>query len=329
MSIQITILGLGQVGTSIGLALADKKETITRVGNDREPENNKKAQKMGAVDQTHFNIPTAVSKADVVMLCLPVDEIKNTLEVIAPDLKEGCVVIDTSPVKVGVAEWVAQLLPKGRHFVTMTPTLNPAYLEDPAPGIDGARADLFHNSLMIITSLPGTDGDALKLVTDLAVLLGGSPFFSDPHETDGLLAAVELLPQLLAAALVDATATQPGWFEARKLASRGYAQVSRPLAEFHESEFYGQSALLNKTNALRVLDNVIASLRIMRQDIADENEAELAKRIRAAVDARFTWQIQRKQADWNRVVDQPLPTSGEIIGRLFGLGRKPKDKDKK
>lgn len=329
MSIQITILGLGQVGASIGLALAGKKEAILRIGNDREPENNKRAQKMGAVDQTHFNIPTAVSKADVVMLCLPVDEIKNTLEVIAPDLKEGCVVIDTSPVKVGVAEWITQLLPKGRHFVTMTPTINPAYLEDPALGIDGAHADLFQNSLMVITSLPGADGDALRLVTDLAVLLGGTPFFSDPHETDGLLAAVELLPQLLAAALVDATATQPGWFEARKLARRSYAQVSRPLAEFHESEFYGQSALLNKTNSLRVLDNVIASLREMRQDIADENEVDLAKRIRAAVDARFTWQLQRQKADWNQVVTQPLPTSGEIIGRLFGMGRKPKDKDKK
>src|SRR3990172_3985989 len=110
MTIQITILGLGQVGASFGLALADKKSSIQRVGNDREPEVCKRAQKLGAVDKIHFNLPSAVRNADVVMLCMPVDEIKNTLEGISRDLKEGCVVVDTSPVKIGVAEWAQNLL---------------------------------------------------------------------------------------------------------------------------------------------------------------------------------------------------------------------------
>src|SRR5512138_3105157 len=105
MAIQITILGLGQVGASLGLALAEKKETILRVGNDREPEIARRAQKMGAVDQVQHNLPNAVSKADVVVLAMPVDEIRETLEVIARDLKDGCVVVDTSPVKVGVSDW--------------------------------------------------------------------------------------------------------------------------------------------------------------------------------------------------------------------------------
>ena len=47
-------------------------------------------------------------------------------------------------------------------------------------GIDAAHADLFKNSLMIITSPPGADADALKLAADLAVLVGSIPFFADP-----------------------------------------------------------------------------------------------------------------------------------------------------
>ncbi len=89
--------------------------------------------------------------------------------------------------------------------MTMTPTLNPAYLDETKLGIDAAHADLFKNSLMVITSPPGTDADALKLATDLAMLLGSIPFFADAYETDGLMAAVHLLPELVAAALVDAT----------------------------------------------------------------------------------------------------------------------------
>jgi prephenate dehydrogenase len=300
-----------------------------RMGNDREPSITRRAQKMGAVDQTQFNLPASVKKADVVMLCVPVDEIKFTLETIAPDLKEGCVVIDTSPVKVGVAEWAKQLLPKDRYFVTMTPTLNPAYLEETAVGINAAHADLFKNSLMVITSLPGTDADALKLATDLAMLLGGTPYFADAYESDGLMAAVHLLPHLMAAALVDSTTNQPGWNEARKVAGQAYARVSYPLLDPLEAQFYGQTALLNKTNTLRVLDNVIASLRAMRQSLADDNEEELAQRIRGAVDARGSWQIQREKSDWNLASsNQPLPTSGEILGRLFGLGKR-KTTDKK
>ena len=326
MTIQITILGLGQVGASIGLALAEKKDTILRVGNDREPEIAKRAQKLGAVDQVQYNLPNSVKKADVVLLCMPVDEIRQTLEVIAPDLKEGCVVMDTSPVKVGVSDWAQKLLPKDRYFVAMMPSLNPVYLDEAKVGVEAAHADLFHNSLMVITSPSGSNPDALKLASDLATLLGSIPFFADAYETDGLMAAVHLLPELIAAALVDATMTQPGWSEARKLANRAYAHATHPLLTTTESKFYGQSALLNKDNTLRVLDNMIASLRVTRQAIADDDEEVLKNQIGKAVDARFTWEAQRHKADWDMTPSVPIPSSGEIFGRLFGLGRKPKEK---
>jgi len=128
---------------------------------------------------------------------------------------------------------------------------------------------------------------------------------------------------------VDVTTNQPGWNEARKLAGQAYARVSYPLVDPLESQFSGQAALLNKTNTVRVLDNVIASLRAMRQALADENEVELAARIHGAMDARGTWQVQRQKSDWNMSMSsQPLPTSADIMGRLFlfGKGRKPKDK---
>jgi prephenate dehydrogenase len=324
MTIQITILGLGQVGASFGLALADKKNSILRVGNDREPEVCKRAQKIGAVDQIQFNLPSAVRKADVVMLCMPVDEIQNTLEAISQDLKEGCVVVDTSPVKIGVAQWAEKLLPKDRHFVTMTPTINPAYLVEAEVGISAAHADLFKNSLMVITNQPDVESDVLKLAADLAVLVGSAPFFADPYEVDGLMAAVHLLPELLAVALVDATVNQPGWIEARKVAGRAYARASLPLLEPSETDFHGQAALLNKQNILRVMDNAIASMRALRETIAEGDEKGLADIMRNAIKARDEWQAQRQKANWDMVPAQDLPTAGEIMGRLVGLGRKPK-----
>ncbi len=34
MAVQLTIVGLGQIGTSVGLALADQTELLYRVGHD-------------------------------------------------------------------------------------------------------------------------------------------------------------------------------------------------------------------------------------------------------------------------------------------------------
>ena len=38
MTTQITVLGLGQIGTSIGLALSGNKTSVIRTGNDRDNE---------------------------------------------------------------------------------------------------------------------------------------------------------------------------------------------------------------------------------------------------------------------------------------------------
>jgi prephenate dehydrogenase len=114
MTIQITIVGLGQIGTSVGLALADQAELVQRIGHDRELGIARKAEKMGALDKVAINLPSAVEEADIILLSLPVDQIRETLNVIKEDIKEGAVVMDTSPVKPAVAGWASELLPTGR-----------------------------------------------------------------------------------------------------------------------------------------------------------------------------------------------------------------------
>ena len=203
MTVQITILGLGQIGTSIGLALAGHKDLVRRIGNDIDANIARRAEKMGAVDHVIFNLPSAVRQADLVVLALPVDQIHEVLVVISQDLKEGAVVIDTSLAKGTVANWAAALLPPERHFVAWTPTINQTYLHENIYGIEAAHADLFRDCLIFITCPRDTSAPAIKLATDLTSLVGAKPFYADQAEVDGLVAANTLLPQLAAAALLD------------------------------------------------------------------------------------------------------------------------------
>jgi prephenate dehydrogenase len=333
MTIQFTILGLNQIGASMGLALGKLKDQVTRIGNDREPGLARQAEKMGAVDKLVVNLPSSVRNADVVILALPVDEIRDTIEVIAPDLKPGCVLVDTSPVQSAVAAWAKELLPDDdRYFVSMTPSLNPVYMLDIGAGPDQAHADLFNKGVMIISSLPGTDESALVLAANLTAALGATPLFSDPIEADSLLAYCHQLPQLMAAALINATTGQSGWREARKLAGPDFAIASQPLGQFDQIKHPGQSALLNPVPVARMLDLVIDELGQMRDAIRAQDVESLEERMGNARHARAEWLTERHRAEWETQSEKrpAMPTRGEMFGRLFGIRpRKDKEKDKR
>jgi prephenate dehydrogenase len=325
MTIQITIVGLGQVGCSIGLALKEQRELVRRVGHDREPNLARQAEKLGAVDQISYNLPSAVRQSDVVVLCEPVDQAQETLGIIIQDLKEGAVVMDTSPLKISTAEKAAGLMPEDRHYVAITPTLNPVVLEGGPRGIDGARADLFKNSIMVITAPTGAHPEAIKLASDLATLLGASTLFGDPHEMDGLLAACHILPKLTAAALLNATIPQPGWREARKIAGRPYAEATASIVELDEAAALGQTALLNRQNVVRVLDNLIESLTVLR-DAVERGEADTLKQeLERAQRARSEWVTQRLKGKWDDedIPAAEMPAARDVLGKLIGIGRKP------
>ncbi len=330
MTVQITIVGLGQIGGSIGLALAEHKDMFLRVGHDREPDAARQAIKIGAIDKNSINLPSAVREADIVLLALPIDQIRETIEIIAPDLREHAVVLDTAPVKEVVTTWAKELLPPNRHYIGLTPVLNPSYLLMPDSGISAARADLFHHGMLCIVTPPGTVSEAIKLSADLTRLVGATALFVDPVENDSLMAATHILPQLISAALLNATVDQPGWYEARKIAGRSYAEVTNPAVMLSEPQTLSSSALVTRENVLRVMDAMIASLQALRNDVAQEDSQALVSRLERAQRGGELWWSQRQAAKWSEESSQApdISTSSEIFGRMIGIrGRKKKKKE--
>ena len=318
MTLQITIIGLGQIGGSIGLALGGQKTALKRVGHDKKVDVERAAHTKGAVDEVRHNLPSAVREANIVMLCLPVSQVRETLELIAPDLKEGAVVIDTAPVKNAVAAWAKELIPAGRFYVGLVPALNPEALHDTKFGLEAARADLFHKGVMIIDAPHGTPGEVVQLASDLASLLGASALLADMGESDGLVAWMHLLPQLAAAAVLNATVDQPGWQEARKVGGRAYAAVTAGLAYQDEIDSLRMSALQDRVNTVYALDVLIAALRGLRDDIDKADDEGVAARLEQALEGRNRWMHDRLLADWQPADDRKpldIPTFAE---RFFG-----------
>jgi prephenate dehydrogenase len=330
MTIQITIIGLGQIGASFGLALQTRQEQLKRVGHDKEISIARQAEKLKAIDRVEVNLHRAVREADLVLLCLPVGQLQETMQMIAEDLKEGAVVMDTGPAKEVAFAWAAELFSAGRYYIGLTPVLNPSYLHATESGIEAARPDLFRGGLMAIVAPQQTESAAIKLAADLTRLVGANPLFADPVEIDGLMSATHLLPQLMAAALLNTTIDQPGWREGRKVAGRAYAEASAPIAHLaNEPESLGASAILNRENLLRLLDNAIASLEGMRGDIDVKDETALNERLKRAREGRETWWAERQTGSWgDGAPEVDMPETPGVFGRMFGIGKNPKTKSK-
>jgi prephenate dehydrogenase len=281
------------------------------------------------VDRVAINLPSSVREADIVFVSVPVDQMRETLALIAEDLKDDAVVMEAGPLKEVALTWAKELLPPGRHFVGLTPVINPIYLHEVESGLNAAHADLFQHGLIGIVTPPRTASEVIQLATDLTRLLGADPLFADPLEMDGLMATTHTLPQLLAVALLEATVDGPGWREARKIAGSAYAESTRPCEQFQEASNLSASALHNRANVVRALDNVIASLQALRDDIANQDVSSLEWRLERARKGRDQWLKQRLAANWaaEEAPDMMRSTSAtaEILGRLLGLRRKQKD----
>ncbi|MEP7357347.1 MAG: prephenate dehydrogenase/arogenate dehydrogenase family protein, partial [Anaerolineales bacterium] len=266
MTINLTILGLGRLGGSLALRLAgrdpEKGAGELRVsGYDTDPGTAKRAQSAGTLQRAHWNLINAVDGADLVVLTLPYAEQHEVIKLIAGDLRPGSVMVALGSLLAPPLAWAAEAFAahSDRHFVAAHAALNPAVLHSGEYGSDAARADLFDKGLWALAPAPNCAPEGLRLAADLARLLGASPYYVDPAEHDGLAAAGENLPAVLAWALMRAAAASPGWSEARKVADRSFATATAALAEAE-----APALRANRENLLRYLEAALAELGQLR-----------------------------------------------------------------
>jgi len=318
MSVQkprITIVGLGLIGASIGMALRNSETASMVIGHDKNSAASNKAKKLGAVDKTEWMLIPACEKSDLVILAIPVGAIKDTLQAIGPYLRAGCVVLDTASLKAPVLEWADELLSDQVHFVGGDPIL--AGTVAGQGGLEAARVDLFQNGLFCVMPSKRAGSDAIKMVTDLVSILGAKPLFHDPVEHDGLTAAVDQLPRVLALALLETTVSQPAWRELRKLAGPAF-ETGTHWAQ-PDPATVGQLCMLNRENLVRWIDAFSDSLTSIREALTEGQAEPLAKRFESALKQRSEWLQSRSEGIWDEGLRTEIPKQSLLQPLLGGL----------
>lgn len=217
----IALLGLGLIGGSIGLALAQAGYPGRRAGYDPDRRTRQRAIERGAVDEAHEDAASAVSNAGLVIVAAPVLAIEGIFREIAPHLPPRCTVTDTASTKAQVVEWAA-LLPETVTFIAGHPMAGRE-----VQGIEGALPGLFAGCTYPYIAPPDAPREAVEHVLWLIETVGGNALPVEAAEHDRAAAGISHLPLLLSTALVGATTDDSGWGLMSRLAASGYRDVSR------------------------------------------------------------------------------------------------------
>jgi len=194
---RVTIVGVGLIGGSLGLALRRGKLSRSVVGVGHRQVSIDRALALGAVDEGTLDVLTGVRDADLVVLATAIGLICEMGERIAPVLKPGCLVTDVGSTKSEIVRRLSAALPDGVHFVGAHPIAG-----SEKRGIDAAEVDLFRGARCVLTPTDDTPPGAVDRVRGLWESVGAVVSTLTPDAHDAILARTSHLPHVVAAMLV-------------------------------------------------------------------------------------------------------------------------------
>ena len=193
---RIAVIGLGLLGGSIGLAVAEALPGASTTGYDSDPETRRRAAERGLVGTVCDSATEAVRAAQLVIFCVPVGAIGDAAREVAGALPANAVVSDVGSSKQSVAEALAAAL-SGRAIVPAHPV---AGTERSGP--DAGFAELFRHRWCILTPDDGTSVEAIEKVADFWRALGAHVEIMDAAHHDLVLAVTSHIPHLIAYTIV-------------------------------------------------------------------------------------------------------------------------------
>jgi prephenate dehydrogenase len=266
---QITIIGNGLIGGSLGLALKKRRFLGRIVGCDRAAVL-ERARDRGAINEGHTDPTDAVRGSQVVVLATPVSGIIDLIGHLGPSLPAKTLLTDVGSTKAEVLARATSVFGKNTHrFLAGHPM---AGVEQ--AGVEFADPDLFQGNAWFVTPAPGQNvydglsGEYLGWVEKIGARI--ATMDAEPH--DELCAWISHVPQMISTALAAALVEEYGP-EAPLLEAGGRAL--RELTRISASPYsmWRDIAITNKKNIGDALHKVEQHLAHIRENLGTKELA--------------------------------------------------------
>jgi len=210
---RVALIGLGQIGGSLGLALAESG--WWRVGYDAKAAARHAALRGGAIDQAGDSLRAACAKADLAVVAVPMDRMAAVIEATAAALSRGAALLDTGSARGALVDAIARARRHGVCAVGGHPLAGTQ-----GHGFAAARADLFEGATFCVVP----QGEPVPArVRELIRHLGARMKILSPRVHDRALARTSHVPYLVACAVRDLGSAAA----ARGLSGGSFADITR------------------------------------------------------------------------------------------------------
>jgi prephenate dehydrogenase len=267
---KITIVGVGLLGGSLGLAIKRLRLADEVAGYVRRAASIADCKKAKAVDSCTRDLRQAVADADLIVLCTPLAQMLPLLKEMLPAIKRGAIITDVGSVKTTVVKDLESLVSKaGAFFIGSHPMAGAE-----KTGVAAARAELFANAVCVVTPTKRSNQTALKKVEEFWKAVGARVLRLTPELHDELVSRSSHLPHVAAATLANLI-LDPAHPKAQPmLCANGFRDTTRIASG--SPEMWRDIAMANRKNLSKALGVFIRDLKQIQNllDTGDHKGAE-------------------------------------------------------
>jgi len=262
---QVTIIGVGQIGGSIGLALKHRGFKGKIVGVGRTEKNLNIAKKRGCIDEIDSDDLQKTSESSLIILCTPVKSFSIWFKKFRKILKKEMLITDAGSVK---EKPVREAIRAGiiKNYVPAHPIAGREM-----SGAVSADAELFRDKICILTPISDSNRSLVKNVKGFWEFIGCKTITMKPSVHDVLLAYTSHLPHVIAyaiAGLIDKKYNGKDIIFGGGL--RDFLRIAGSSPEMWHDIFFE-----NKENILRTIRDIKNEISEIESFIKNENSKQL------------------------------------------------------
>ena len=268
---KVTIVGLGLIGASYGLALKNLNYKNV-LGVDVSSEVLIKAEERGIISRGYLNAKEALINSDLIIIALYPSQTIKFVKSNLNNFKAGAIITDASGLKEQIVNEINSFLPKDLEFIGGHPMAGRE-----GKGIDMASKEIFKGASYILTPVKENSDKNVKLLSEMAYSLGCSRVIKiDPSLHDDIISYTSQLPHILAIALTNSIECDG----IESFVGGGFKDLTR--IAINNSSLWSELLLINKNNLIHSIDNFQKEVENIKQAIINGDESFIIEKFEKA-----------------------------------------------
>lgn len=275
---QVTIVGPGLLGGSIGMGLKEKGMADEIWAYLRDEKKRKICANTTWCDRTVVDLQESVQQSDLVVLCTPVETILDQLPKLSKWVNPGCLVTDVGSLKKEICECGQKWFNNQSSFFVGSHPMTGSEKE----GIQFASPEILKNKNCILTPTGDWNSAPCQRVTKMWQKLGMQVTKMTPETHDEIVGWISHLPHIVASSLINILRNkEENWMN---LCGNGLKDTTRIASG--NPEMWKQIILGNKDNIIAGLEHMVEELNGIKRLLETNNRDKIMTALDSAKKVR-------------------------------------------